>query len=112
MTARRTALEPDGIHGRALGLALEILGPTVREIFSACQGHVSMEMETGRAGTTAQARESAGNGGRLPSDLPAERNGQAPLERVISGRVANHLITTDPDLYENQSGGDGQPSTP
>lgn len=39
--ARHTTPGPDRIHSRVLGLAMQVLGPTVRDIFSAClrEGH-------------------------------------------------------------------------
>lgn len=105
MAARNTAPGPDGIPGMAMSLALSVLDGYLIEVFNGCLSErvVSECWKTSKLVLIPKP-------GKDPSTMTAYRpicliNEAGKLfERVVMGRIAEHLKTIGPNIHEHQYG--------
>lgn len=104
MTTRRTAPGPDGIHGRALGLAVTTMGRTATETFSVClrEGYFPARWKRARLVLIPKPGGKGKPTRYRPICLLSEAG--TLLERLIARRITGHLETMGPDLHEDQYG--------
>lgn len=105
LSAKKTAPGPDGIPGRALALALAVLGNRLRRLFTNClrQGRFPTQWKTAKMVLLKKE-------GRDVSDPSAYRPiclldevGKL-LEKIIADRITAHLTEVGPDLVNAQYG--------
>ncbi|XP_046974642.1 uncharacterized protein LOC124540911 [Vanessa cardui] len=102
LRSKRTAPGPDGIPGRALSIALDALGDSVRQLFSAClaQGRFPHRWKTGKLVLIRKE-------GRAPDQPSAYRpivlldEVSKLFERVLAVRLVDSM---EPGLNERQYG--------
>jgi len=105
MRERNRAPGPDGVPGRTWALALKLVGDRIRRLFDGCLREGIFPPVWRRAKLVLLRK------GSKPADVPA---GYRPiclldevaklLERVIAGRLVQHLEQVGPDLHERQYG--------
>ena len=112
LRAKNKAPGPDGIPGRVWALSMVALGDRLRSLFDAClvSGRFPKSWKTGRLVLLKKD-------GR-PADSPSAYRPLVMLdevdklfERIISGRLIEHLVEVGPDLSDRQFGFRGGRST-
>lgn len=103
--AKNTAPGPDGVPGKALVLALDVLGPRLGQIFDQCLG-----LGTFPTGWKTSRLVLLRKEGR-PADSPSAYRPICLLdeagklfERIIAARLVRHLSAVGPDLSDSQFG--------
>ncbi|KAL0895255.1 hypothetical protein ABMA27_011409 [Loxostege sticticalis] len=105
LRAKKTAPGPDGIPGRALVLALDVLGEQLRGLFNAClaQGKFPKAWKTGRLVLLRKQGRPADSPSGFRPLVVLDEAGKL-LERIIANRIVRHLETVGPDLSDCQYG--------
>lgn len=105
LNAKKTAPGPDGVPGRALALALSVLGDRLRQLFTNCLRLGKFPPQWKIAKMVLLKKE-----GRADSDPSAYRpiclldEAGKLLEKVVAGRINTHLSRIGPDLADSQYG--------
>ena len=105
MATKNTAPGPDGIPGKALALALTVLGEGLREILDRClregiipgcwkRSKLVLIPQPGKEGDTTNAYR--------PICLLSEAG--KLLERIVMGRILEHLESAGPNIHQHQYG--------
>ncbi|CAF4779293.1 unnamed protein product [Pieris macdunnoughi] len=106
MTTKKTAPGPDGMHGRVVALALDAgLDMRFRSLLTECLRN-GLFPSTWKTGLLVLLKK----GGKPPESPSAYRpivlldEAGKLFERIIAGRIYNHLETIGPNIHEAQFG--------
>lgn len=105
LRAKNTAPGPDGIHGRALAMALEELAPRLIALLTACleRGQFPAIWKHGRMVLLKKEGRPADSPSAYRPIVLLDEAGKL-FERVLADRLVRHLTVVGPDLADNQFG--------
>lgn len=105
MEAKNTAPGPDGIPGRALVLALSVLGERLRHLFNKCLslGQFPKEWKAARLVLVRKAGRPVDSQSAYRPICLLDEAGKL-FERILAARLREHLSRSGPDLADCQFG--------
>lgn len=105
LSTKKTAPGPDGIPGRALVLALTVLGDWLRQLFTNClrQGQFPSQWKTARMVLLRKEGRPATSPSAYRPICLLDEAGKL-LERIVADRINIHLSQIGPDLADQQYG--------
>lgn len=105
MISRNAAPGPDGLPGKVLALAVRVLGGRIRTLFTECLKKGRFPDSWKQANLVLLSKEGRSQDSPVAFQPICLLDELGKLyERVLVGRIQNHLEETGPDLHERQFG--------
>lgn len=105
LLTKKTAPGPDGIPGRALALALTVVGDRLRQLFTRClrQGKFPAQWKVGKMVLLRKEGRAADNPSAYRPICLLDEAGKL-LEKIVAERLLKHLSQSGPNYADSQYG--------